>query len=73
MLRITLERASEIKKIVYFLDWKKAFDKVNWKKLIGILNKKIGIDFRNIRLILNLYLGEKIKIRLGDHVDRPTL
>jgi len=35
---------------VYFIDWQKAFDRVNWTKLMQIL-KKIGIDLRERKLI----------------------
>jgi hypothetical protein len=45
MLRIISERTLEIdeKLSVCFIDWQKAFDRVNWTKLMQIL-KKIGID-----------------------------
>jgi hypothetical protein len=40
---------------VYFIDWEKAFDRVNWIKLMQIL-KEAGIDWRKRRLISNLYM-----------------
>jgi hypothetical protein len=45
MLRIISERTLEIDKelSVSFIDWQKAFDRVNWTKLMQIL-KKICID-----------------------------
>jgi hypothetical protein len=45
MLRIISERTLEIddKLCVCFIDWQKAFDRVNWTKLIQIL-KETGID-----------------------------
>ena len=45
MLRIISERTLEIDEelSVRFIDWQKAFDRVNWTKLMQIL-KKIGID-----------------------------
>jgi len=36
------------------IDWQKAFDRVNWTKLMRIL-KGTGIDWRERRLISNLY------------------
>jgi hypothetical protein len=46
-----------------FIDWQKAFDHVNWTKLMQIL-KGIGIDWHEIRLISKLYMEQSIKIRL---------
>ena len=55
MLRIISERTLEIDEelSVCFIDWQKAFDRVNWTKLMQIL-KEIGIDWRERRLISNL-------------------
>jgi hypothetical protein len=45
MLRIISELTLEIEKelSVCFIDWQKAFDRVNWTKLMQIL-KEIGFD-----------------------------
>jgi hypothetical protein len=45
MLRIILEQTSVIDEelCACFIDWRKAFDRVNWTKLMQIL-KGIGID-----------------------------
>jgi len=58
MLRIILERTLEIDEelSVCFIDWQKAFDRVNWTKLMQIL-KEIGIDWRQRRLISKLVHG----------------
>ena len=37
---------------VCFIDWQKAFDRVNWNKLMQIL-KRTGIDWRDRRLLAN--------------------
>jgi len=65
MLRIISERTLEIDEelSVCFLDWQKAFDRVNWTKLMQIL-KEIGIDWRE-RLISNLYMAQSVKVRLN--------
>ena len=47
-----------------FIDWQKLFDRVNWTKLMQIL-KKIGIDWREKRLISNLYMAQSVKVRLN--------
>ena len=59
MLRIISERTLEIDEelSVCFIDCQKAFDRVNWTKLMQIL-KKIGIDWRERRLISNLYMAQ---------------
>ena len=40
-----------------FVDLEKAFDRVDWKKLMGILNK-IGVDWKERRLLSNLYMNQ---------------
>jgi hypothetical protein len=56
MLRIISERTLEIDEelCVCFIDWQKTSDRVKWTKLIQIL-KGTGIDWRERRLISNLY------------------
>jgi len=58
MLTIISERTSEIdaEMCVYFIDWQKAFDRVNWAKLMQIL-KETDTDWRERRLISNLYMA----------------
>ena len=65
MLRIILERTLEIDEelCVCFIDWQKAFDRVNWTKLIQIL-KGTGIDWRERRFISNLCMERSVKVRL---------
>jgi hypothetical protein len=59
MLRIIPERTLDIDEelCACFVDWKKAFDRVNWTKLMQIL-KGNGIDWRKRRLIRNLYTDQ---------------
>ena len=59
MMRITLERTLEIDEelCVCFIDWQKAFDCVNWAKLMQI-PKRIGINWRERRLISQLYMDQ---------------
>jgi len=46
-MRIIAERTLEIDEelCVCFIDWQKAFDRVNWTKVMQIL-KRTGIDWR---------------------------
>jgi hypothetical protein len=48
---------------VCFVDFEKAFDRVNWNKMLGIL-KAVGVDWRDRRLIANLYLSQQAVVRL---------
>jgi len=66
MLRVISERTLEVdeKLSVCFIDWQKAFDRVNWTKLMQIL-KETGIDWRERRLISNLYVAQSVKVRLN--------
>ena len=58
VMRMLCERSLEFNNEVYvcFVDFEKAFDRVNWKKMMEVL-KKLGVDCRNRRIISNLYLG----------------
>ena len=60
MMRIIAEQTLEVDEdlCVCFIDWQKAFDRVNWTKLMQIL-KGIGIDWREIRLVSKLYMEQK--------------
>ena len=64
------ERYIEKDKDVYaiFVALEKAFDRVDWKKLMGIL-KKIGVDWKERRLLSNLYMKQRIKVRIGEEMS----
>ena len=57
MIRITAEQTLEIDEEVC-IDWQKAFDRVNWTKLMQIL-KRTGIDWRERRLISKIVHGSE--------------
>ena len=65
MMRIKAERTLEIDEelCVCFIDWQKAFDRVNWTKLMQIL-KRTGMDWSERRLISKLYMDQRVKVRL---------
>ena len=48
---------------ICFVDLEKAFDRVTWDKLLAILKNK-GIDWKERRLIWNLYIGQRISIKV---------
>jgi hypothetical protein len=66
MLRIISERTFETDEelSVCFIDWQKAFDRVNMTRLMQIL-EETGIDWRERRLISNLYMAQSVKVRLN--------
>jgi hypothetical protein len=73
MLRIISERTLDIDKklCACFIDWQKAFDRVNWTKLMQIL-KGIWIDWRERRLISKLYMEQSVKVRLDKGETRSV-
>jgi hypothetical protein len=52
-----------------FIDWQKAFDRVNWTKLMQIL-KGTGIDWRERRLTSKLYMEQSAEVRLDQGETR---
>jgi len=66
MLRIISERTLEIDAELCdcVIDWQKAFGQVNWTKLMQILKGNV-INWRERRLISNLYMAQSVKVRLN--------
>ena len=66
LIRTIGERYTEKYKDVYavFVDLEKVFDIVDWKELMMIL-KKIGVDWKERRLLSNLNMKQRIKDRIG--------
>ena len=73
MLRIISERNLEIDEelCVCFIDWQKVFHRVKWTKLMQIL-KETHIDWRERRLISNLYMAQSVKVRLNRRKTRSV-
>jgi len=69
---ITLEMDAEL--WVCFIDWQKAFDRVNWTKWKQIL-KGTGIDWSERRLISNLYMaeGRQAVWRMEEELDKDAV
>jgi hypothetical protein len=67
MMRTLCERNLEHGNVinVCFIDFEKAFDRVNWPKMMEVL-KDIGIDWRDRRLIMRLYLEQNARVVLGE-------
>jgi len=72
VLRMMTERSLENNREVYtcFVNYEKAFNRVAWKKLINIL-RRMGVDWRDRRLIGNLYMGQKIRVTIKGEFSEP--
>jgi len=68
-LRNICERSLEVNQDVYicFIDYEKAFDRVQHSKLITIL-QEIGLDDKDIRIIRNLYWEQQAGVRINGDV-----
>ncbi|CAF0993956.1 unnamed protein product [Didymodactylos carnosus] len=73
VMRMLYERCLEhgLDVFICFVDFEKAFDRVNWKKLMEIL-KKIGVDWKDRRLIKNLYLNQEAIVRVADGMSQKN-
>src|ERR1043165_833317 len=71
-LRILTERSIQHSQDVYvcFVDYEKAFDRVDWKKLMRAL-RRMGVDWRDRRLIGSLYMGQQVRIRIEGEYSEP--
>ena len=66
-LRQIIEKRNKKGEATYiaFVDLEKAFDSVNWNIMFRLL-KKVGISYRDRRIIYSLYKNEKGIIRFGN-------
>ena len=73
VMRMLCERSIEHNNDVYicFVDFEKAFDRVNWVKMMDAL-KSIGVDWRDRRLIRELYMGQEAVIRVANGESMPA-
>ena len=55
-----------------FVDFEKAFDRVNWIKMMEIL-KMIGVDWRDKRLIANLYMEQTAVVKVQDEYSEQSI
>ena len=74
VMRMLCERSLEHGNDVYicFVDFEKAFDRVNWIMLLEVL-KDIGVDWRDRRLIMELYLRQEVVVRVADGESSPGI
>ena len=57
---------------ICFIDFEKAFDRVNWVKMMHAL-KSIQVDWRDRRLIKEMYLGQEAVIRVANGESLPAI
>ena len=71
-LRTFCERCLEVQRDVYlcFIDYEKAFDKVQHEKLIEIMNKHL-LGKEHVQLIRNLYWKQTAAVRVSNDVTEP--
>ena len=55
---------------VCFVDFEKAFDRVNWVKMLETL-KGLGIDWRDRRMIHQLYMNQNAVVRVVGGESEP--
>lgn len=72
-MRILGERSIEHGLELYtcFVDYEKAFDRVNWEKLLEVL-RTIGVDWRDRRIVRSLYMDQVISMRVADGESDPS-
>lgn len=69
LLRIIGERYMERGKglSLCFIDLEKAFDRVDWRKLMDIMKEK-KVDWKERRLIAELYLGQRATVKVNENM-----
>src|SRR6478736_4077327 len=65
-MRLICERSLEFENNVYicFVDFEKAFDRVNWEKMMKVL-QSIGVDWRDQKMISELYMIQEAVVRFA--------
>jgi len=73
-LRVLYERNLEYNNKVYvcYVDYEKAFDRVDWTKLMTIL-QNTRVDWRDRKLIWNLYNKQVAYVRIEDGDENNKL
>jgi len=73
VLRMLCERCLELGNEVFicFVDFEKAFDRVNWIKMMEVL-RKIGVDWKDRRMISSLYMEQTATVRVEGEYSEPS-
>ena len=72
VMRALYERSLDHGNKVYicFVDFEKAFDRVDWVKMFEIL-KDLHVDWKDRRLLQDLYLRQEVVIRIASEESDP--
>jgi hypothetical protein len=72
-LAVLVEKCLDMNHNLYicFIDFKKAFDKVQHQKLIEIL-QQLGLDGRDIHIIKNLYWRQQARVRVDNQTTEEV-
>ena len=72
-LRVVAEKSIEFGKSLYicFVDYEKAFDRVNWVKLMEIL-EMIGLDWKERKTVWELYVNQTAVVQVGNDLSEPA-
>ena len=54
------------------MDYEKTFDRVHWPKLMEVL-AKIGVDYRDRKMIWNLYMNQTASVMIDGELSGPAL
>ena len=67
------QKEMEVQRDIYvcFIDYAKAFDRVKHSEVIASL-EKVGIDGKDIQIIIELYWNQKAAIRVNDELSEPA-
>ena len=54
------------------MDFEKAFDRVNWMKMLEVL-RRMGVDWKDRRMMAELYMNQEAIIRLANGESEPGI
>src|SRR6476469_5483694 len=74
VMRMICERSLEFGNNVYicFVDFEKVFDRVNWEKMMKVL-QSIGVDWRDRIMISKLYMNQEAVVRIAGEESDPGI
>ncbi|KAI5715577.1 hypothetical protein M8J77_018806 [Diaphorina citri] len=73
-LRLIAEESMRVNQPLFiaFVDLQKAFDNVNWSLMMKIL-KDIGVEYRDRRIIFNLYRNQSMHIEINQESEKAKI
>lgn len=74
VMRMLIERSLEHDNDVYvcFVDFEKAFDRVDWGKLLKLMTE-IGVDWKDRRAIANLYMKQEVMVKVDGEMSEAGI